>query len=193
VSDRESIGKAWRLREYPFPTEADPVCLVAEFYEDATGWTPKFAIDPESAQGAFLNAGSVATAALAAGSVTEEKLANWARATVDVTAGAPGSVALVGTAQGIASVSLVTLTAPVNPYRVARFTFATAMPDTNYVVAPPTHEYTAGVNALPMLGRSFLVVTKTTTYFEIGMGNSVPTYTHVDEYTHRFSVLVMRG
>jgi hypothetical protein len=73
--DRESIGKAWRLREYPFPTEADPVCLVAEFYEDSTGWTPKFAIDPESAQGAFLNAGSVATAALADGSVTDAKLA----------------------------------------------------------------------------------------------------------------------
>jgi microcystin-dependent protein len=51
VSDRESIGKAWRLREYPFPTEADPVCLVAEFYEDATGWVARGVIDPSGGAG----------------------------------------------------------------------------------------------------------------------------------------------
>jgi hypothetical protein len=114
------------------------------------------------------------------------------RATVDVTAGDPGSVAIVGNASGISGVSIESLTAPVNPYRVVRFTFATAMPDTDYVVVPPAHEFTAGVNATAMLGRSFVVITKATTHFEIGMGNTVPTYTHVGEYTHRFSVLVYR-
>jgi hypothetical protein len=187
VSDRESIGKAWRLREYPFPTEADPVCLVAEFYDDSTGWTPKFAIDPESAQGAFLNAGSVATAALAAGSVTKEKLANWARATVDVTTGAPGSVALVGAGSGISGVSIVTVNPP--NIRCVRFTFATAMPDTDYVVALP-REYTATDGDW---GEQMYVMEKTTTYFDVGWRAVTNPWIHIDASSHRFSALAIRG
>jgi hypothetical protein len=121
------------------------------------------------------------------------RAAVFCRATVDVTAGTPGTAAIVGTASGIASVSIQSLTAPVNPYRVVRFTFATAMPDTDYVVADPTHEYTAGVGGLYMLSRAFNVTTKATTHFDIGWGSPVtPAYTHIDETAHRFSVLVQR-
>ena len=116
-------------------------------------------------------------------------VATLPRATVNVTSGAPGSVAIVGTASGIASVSIVTVNPP--NIRAVRFTFSTAMPDTDYVVPYPSHEYQSGVT---FWGQEFWVMEKTTTYFTIGVRDDTTTSTwnHIDTWTHRFSVLVYR-
>jgi hypothetical protein len=117
----------------------------------------------------------------------------FASATVDVTAGGPGTVAIVGSAHNVSGVAIQQLTAPINPYHVVRFTFSAAMPDTNYVVPEPSHEYTAGVGGLYMLSRNFNITTKATTHFDVGWGSPVtPAYTHIDEATHRFGVLAYR-
>jgi hypothetical protein len=124
------------------------------------------------------------TALLATGAVTLDKLApRFHRATVDVTAGSPGSVALVGNASGISGVSLVTPSGPGVP--CVRFTLATAMPDTDYV---PTV-----VMEYPTFGRSPAIVEKTTTYFTVGWWLQSVGWSSVDgAISHRFSVLVHR-
>jgi hypothetical protein len=117
-----------------------------------------------------------------------EALAGPAYATVDVTTGAPGSVAIVGTASGISAVAIQSLTYPVNPYRAARFTFSTAMADANYVVAP-SREY-ASTDA--DWGELMYVLEKTTTYFDVGWRAVTNPWIHIDNSSHRFSVLVYR-
>jgi hypothetical protein len=109
-----------------------------------------------------------------------------ARATVDVTTGAPGTVALVGAARGISAVSIESLTTPVNPTRVVRFMFTTAMPDTDYSV-DPSFEYPT------ITARGFFIRTKATTHCEVGLFFTTGTfYANVDEFEHRFSVSVSR-
>jgi hypothetical protein len=110
------------------------------------------------------------------------------RATVDVTTGAPGSVAIVGTASGISGVAIQSLTYPVNPYRAARFTFSTAMANANYVVAP-SREYTATDSNW---GEQIYVLEKTTTYFDVGWRAVTNPWIDIDASSHRFSVLVYR-
>jgi hypothetical protein len=111
------------------------------------------------------------------------------RATVDVTAGAPGSVAIVGAASNL-SAALATLTSPAT-MRVVRFTFATALPDTNYAVAI-SREYAAG-DTKP---DSYLtVMSKASASFDVGWrtGNQAAwAWEHIDAVSQRFSVLVYR-
>jgi hypothetical protein len=115
-------------------------------------------------------------------------LAGPAYATVDVTTGAPGSVAIVGTASGISAVAIQSLTYPVNPYRAARFTFSTAMADANYVVAPSREYASTDSN----WGEQIYVLEKTTTYFDVGWRAVTNPWIDIDASSHRFSVLVYR-
>jgi hypothetical protein len=109
------------------------------------------------------------------------------RATVDVTAGTPGSVAIVGTASGISGVSIVTVNPP--NYSAVRFTFTTAMADTNYV-ATPAREYIAADASSTRQPR---VLAKAVGSFDVGWSaTDANGWGHIDEATHRFSVSVSR-
>jgi hypothetical protein len=107
------------------------------------------------------------------------------RATVGVTSGAPGSVAIVGSASGISGVSIVTVNPP--NARAVRFTFSAEMPDTNYVIAPMRHYTGDGGHSLQMH-----IYALATTHVDIGWRSYTGTYEEIDAYTHRFSVLVYR-
>lgn len=111
-----------------------------------------------------------------------------AYAVADVTSGAPGSAAIVGSAAGISGVSIVTVNPP--NVRCLRFTFASAMPDTNYVVAPAS-EYTNGV---AMWGNDIRVMAKAVGSFDLGVrdGTSVGSWNHIDTWSHRVSALAYR-
>lgn len=122
----------------------------------------------------------------AAKGVADDASAYVARGTVAVTIGAPGSAALAGSAAGISGVSIVTTSA----FRCVRCTFATAMPDTDYVVAA-TEDQSAGL--APDTSRQLTVYAKATTSVDIGwMCTGVESFGHIDQWSHRFSVLVVR-
>lgn len=110
------------------------------------------------------------------------------RATVDVAAGAPGSVSFTPgtTARNISAASLV-LTAG-GAARGVKFTFATPMADHDYVVMV-TREY-------PPLGSTAIqtiVTERSSGYFVVGMGQtSVNGWYNIDNVANRFSVLVQR-
>lgn len=132
-----------------------------------------------------------ATAYAAAKGVADEVAASSARATVDVTAGSPGSIAFVGNASNISGVSWITIASPEYPtgYRAARFTFATAMPDTDYTVVG-MRESVSGDTATT---RQLRVTWKATTYFDIcWTATDTNVWQNLDAYTHRFSILVSR-
>jgi hypothetical protein len=123
------------------------------------------------------NSTKIATTAFVATTLTPP------RATVDVTAGTPGSVAIVGSANGISAVSIVTVNPP--NVRCVRFTFATAMPDTDYV-ATPVREY-------PAQSSPAIVFAKATTHVDVGFySNHDGSYPHVDASSNRLGVLVSR-
>jgi hypothetical protein len=107
---------------------------------------------------------------------------------VIVTTGAPGTVGFLWTpTRGIASVAIVTAAAPAS--RAVRFTFSSAMPDTNYAVLLTRH-YNPGDGS----GGSHLhLFTRTTTYFDVGVRDGGGgTYPHIDNTTLSFSALVAR-
>jgi hypothetical protein len=113
-----------------------------------------------------------------------DALQHQARATINITAGGPGSAA-VSSGSNISGASIqANATLGV---RVARLTFATAMPDTDYVPVV-TRQYPIG-----SVVRQLFIVTKTTTYFEVAsMGTDAGAWTNVDEVTQQFGVIVDR-
>lgn len=123
--------------------------------------------------------GSAAVAAVAAAE-------SFASATVDVTSGAPGTVALRSgsTAENVSGVSIETVSVGIS-LRVVRFTFATAMPDTNYTVNPAREYPPIGTTAIQPI-----VIARTTGSFDVGFGETHTNgWYHVDNVAHSFSVL----
>lgn len=108
------------------------------------------------------------------------------RATVDVTSGSPGSVAIVGSANGIAAVSIVTASA----WRCVRFEFSAAMPDTDYVVSAIADNSSALAS---YTSRQLTLLEKTSAHVSVGwMCTGSESFSHIDQWTHRFSVAVHR-
>jgi hypothetical protein len=122
----------------------------------------------------------------AAKGVADEVNARSSRATAAVTGGAPGSVALAGAAEGISGVSLET----VNAFRCVRFTFATAMTDTDYV-AVPCEDFSAGLPGNS--SRALYIAEKAEGYVSIGWyATGSEAFDHIDGWSHRVAVLVVR-